>query len=102
MGPRAPLKVCALQKSGRVIPFAQVLFGGGRLNASSAGVDAGENGFAMAMGGGIDLRFRSRFSIRIVQADYLLTRFRSVSGASTKRNNLRLSTGFVFHFGSRN
>ena len=92
----------SLQRSGRVIPFAQVLLGGGRLNASSAGVDGGENGFAMAMGGGIDLRFHSRFSIRLVQADYLLTRFRSVSGASATQNNLRLSTGFVFHFGSRN
>jgi hypothetical protein len=81
--------------------IAQGLVGGGRLNASSSGVKGGENGFAMALGGGVDLRFRSRFAIRMVEAEYLITRFPSVNGASATQNNLRLSAGFVFHFGRR-
>jgi len=67
----------------------------------ASGVKAGENGFAMTLGGGVDLRFRSRFAIRLIQAEYLLTRFPSVTGASATQNNLRLSTGVIFRFGSR-
>ena len=38
----------SLRRHGRMVPFAQALVGAGRLNASSSGVKAGENSFAMA------------------------------------------------------
>jgi hypothetical protein len=95
-GPRV-----SFRKASRVTPFAQALFGGGRLTASASGVDAAENSFAMALGGGVDVHIHSRIAIRLVQADYLLTRFASVSGASATQNNLRVSAGIVFRFGSR-
>ena len=41
----------------------------------AGGISAGENGFSMAMGGGLDWPIRRRFSIRLIQAEYLLTRF---------------------------
>jgi hypothetical protein len=91
----------SLRKSNRFTPFAQALIGGGRLNASSGGIDAGENGFAMAAGGGIDMSFHSRWAIRLVQVDYLLTRFSRVDGSSGTQNDLRISTGLVFRFGVR-
>lgn len=91
----------AVRKYGRLVPFAQVLLGGGRLNASSGGVDAGENGFAMAVGGGLDLRLRSRFAVRVIDADYLMTRFSSVTGAPATQNDFRISTGIVVRFGHR-
>ena len=90
----------SLRKSSHVTPFGQVLLGGGRLNASSGGVDAGENGFAMAAGGGVDIGFRSHMAIRLIQAEYLLTRFPSVNGVSAEQNDMRLSAGIVFRFGS--
>jgi Outer membrane protein beta-barrel domain len=89
------------RKVRRVTPFLQVLLGGGRLNASSSGTTAGENAFSMALGGGIDLPFRHRFSFRVIQAEYLLTRFDRVTGASATQNDVRLSTGLVFRFGSK-
>jgi len=95
-GPRV-----SLRKSSRVNPFAQVLLGGGHLNASSGGINAGENGFAMALGGGLDLPLGHSFSVRAIQADYLLTRFNNNNGASATQNNLRISAGLVFRFGSR-
>lgn len=95
-GPRV-----SLRKSSRVTPFAQALFGGGRLNASTSGVNAGENAFSMALGGGVDVSVGSHFAIRLVQADYLLTRFASVTGSSVTQNNARISAGLVFRFGSR-
>lgn len=84
-----------------VTPFAQALIGGGQLNASSNGIDAGENGFVMAAGGGLDVPFHRHFAIRLVQAEYLMTRFNSVSGASATQNNVRVSAGVVFRFGNR-
>jgi opacity protein-like surface antigen len=95
-GPRV-----SFRKSSRVAPFAQALLGGGRLTASASGVNAGENSFAMALGGGVDVRLNSRVAVRLIQADYLLTRFASASGASATQNNLRVSAGIVFRFGSR-
>jgi hypothetical protein len=89
------------RKLTRVTPFAQVLLGGGRLNASSGGLNAGENGFSMAIGGGLDLPLRRRFSVRLIQAEYLLTRFDSTSGASATQNDVRISAGLVFRFGSK-
>jgi hypothetical protein len=92
----------AFRKYSRFTPFVQVLLGSGRLKASSGGIDAGENGFAMAMGGGLDLSLRSRFAVRLLEADYLLTRFPNVSGSSATQNNVRISAGVLFRFGKRN
>ena len=91
----------SFQSFKRMTPFAQVLVGGGRLNASAGGVEAGENGFAMAMGGGLDVPFGRHFAFRLVQADYLLTRFDRVDGSSATQNDLRISTGLVFRFGGK-
>jgi hypothetical protein len=90
-----------LGQSSRITPFAQVLLGGGRLNASSGSVNAGENGFAMAVGGGLDVPVHRHFAVRIVQAEYLMTRFDRVTGASATQNNVRISAGVVIRFGSR-
>ena len=91
----------SLRKSSRFTPFAQALLGGGRLNASSSGIDAGENGFAMALGGGLDVSYSRHFAIRVAEVDYLMTRFDNVSGSAATQNNVRVSAGIVFRFGSR-
>jgi hypothetical protein len=83
--------------SGRVTPFAQSLFGG--LHARREGENGGlsevetANGFAMALGGGVDVKLSKRFALRVIQADYLLFR---VDGETT--NNVRLSAGVVIRF----
>ena len=48
------------------------------------------------MFGGLDLRVNPRFSIRLVEADYLLTTFDN--GSNNHQNNLRVSAGVVIHF----
>jgi hypothetical protein len=65
------------------------------------GVKAGENGFAMAIGGGLDVPFHRHFALRVVQADYLLTRFDSVTGSPAKQNSARISAGVVIRFGGQ-
>jgi hypothetical protein len=96
IGPRI-----TMSESRRISPFAQILLGGGRLNASVSGIEAGENGFAMAIGGGLDVPFHHHFALRVVQADYLLTRFARVTGSPTKQNSVRISAGVVIRFGGQ-
>jgi opacity protein-like surface antigen len=81
----------------RVAPFAQVLLGGARVSASSAEISAGENAFSMSVGGGLDLTLHRRFSLRLIEADYLLTRFPNLNTNSATENHLRISAGIVFH-----
>ena len=50
-----------------------------------------DNAFATALGGGYDWKASDAISIRLFQADYLITRF-----SSTTQNNIRLSFGLTF------
>ena len=86
-------------------PFAHALFGASRVNAratrsgsqvtaSSASNDL--TGFAMALGGGLDINASDRFFFRLIQADYFLIRADKV-----KHEGLRISAGILFRFGKR-
>jgi hypothetical protein len=48
---------------------------------------------SMVLGGGVDVAVHRNLAVRLIQADYFLTRF---GGAS--QNNARISTGLVFRF----
>jgi len=82
-------------------PYVQGLLGGGRLNSSAGGIQAGENGLVGAFGGGWDLPLTHQIDIRVIQADYLMTRFARADGSSATQNNVRLSFGIVFRFAER-
>jgi opacity protein-like surface antigen len=86
------------RKHERLTPFAQVLFGGAHGSASFLGASSSSNVFAMTAGGGLDAKLSNHFSARLVQAEYFLTRFQEATTGSSSQNNLRLSTGIVFHF----
>jgi hypothetical protein len=54
----------------------------------------------MTAGGGIDLNIHRHIAIRIVQGEYLMTRFADLStGNRDTQNDIRLSSGLVFGFG---
>jgi opacity protein-like surface antigen len=82
----------------RITPFGQVLFGVGHANSSAFKTTNSDNAFAMSVGGGVDYKLFDHFSIRPVQADYLMTRFGVGTTGTQTQNNVRLSTGFVFRF----
>jgi Outer membrane protein beta-barrel domain len=98
-GPRLPLRRSSGE--GRFAPFVQVLVGGGRLNANANGISAGENSVAVAAGGGLDFSARGHLSVRLVEAEYLLTRFPHPDGTSATQNNVRISAGIVLRFGNK-
>jgi outer membrane immunogenic protein len=92
-GPRYSFNV-----TRRVVPFAQVLFGGAHISGGLPGDDlvGSSNAFAMTAGGGLDIALSPHFAIRAAQADYFMTRFRN--GINDRQNNLRLSAGIVVRF----
>ena len=73
----------------KVSPFAHVLLGGAHFSAGGIG----DTAFSMAIGGGMDYQVNDRFSWRIIQGDYLMTRF-----FGDTQNNGRLSTGIIYRF----
>ncbi len=89
-------------------PFAEILFGGAHTNTytnlikvTGSTVNPNNNAFAMAVGGGFDIRVSHTISIRPFQMDYLLTRFGTslLPGGNHNQNNFRYSAGVNFTFG---
>jgi hypothetical protein len=72
-----------------VQPFVHALFGGFTLSDG-----ASTSGFAMYLGGGLDIGLRKGIGIRLIQADWLSTRDSGV----TFNKNVRASAGIVLKF----
>jgi hypothetical protein len=101
----------------RMTPFVHALFGIARAHREGGSGEPArtENAFSTAIGGGLDVKAGEAVAIRLVQADYFLTRFDEASGIvciqsnilpcpSTRtgtQHNFRFSTGVVFRFGGR-
>jgi opacity protein-like surface antigen len=88
----------------KISPFAHVLMGGARLNSTTRitsvvppgpprSFSSSNFAFSLALGGGVDYKFGSRWAWR-VQTDYLQWGF-----FNGTQDNFRVSTGLVFHFG---
>jgi hypothetical protein len=84
--------VVSYRKSDKLTPFAHVLLGDTRITVS--GLSGSTNAFTTAFGGGFDTKLRDHISWRIIQADWMLTRF----AGATQSKNARISTGIIFHF----
>jgi peptidoglycan-associated lipoprotein len=82
-------------------PFGQALIGfahssGTLVQGQNPGAANAAAAFAANLGGGIDVHATPRFSLRLVEADYLLTAFDN--GTNDHQNNIRISAGLVVHF----
>lgn len=72
---------------GKWNPFGQVLLGGQHVGSNVGSA----NSFAMTLGGGMDYQYNDRFSLRLIQVEYLYTHF----GGATQ-NNARIEAGLVY------
>jgi opacity protein-like surface antigen len=87
------------RKYRRISPFGHVLVGAARSGSDVFATSNSHTAFATAFGVGVDWNVRDRFSIRPLQFDYLLTHLPEIAnGNNQTQNNLRVSTGIVFHF----
>lgn len=96
---------------GRVTPFVQSLYGGthltgqtceeesvrvhpqGTTGGGSSCSSGSANSFSLTVGGGLDWDATRHIGVRLVQAEYYMTRF-----GNETQNNLRLSAGVTFRF----
>jgi opacity protein-like surface antigen len=93
------------RNNSRVAPFARALFGVAntqakititRLNSSDT---LSSTDFAMALGGGLDVRVNNRIDLRVFQADYnpiFLRRGNELGFGKSRADNVRFSFGLVF------
>lgn len=93
------------RKKERITPFAHALFGVSRRHAETEVIvdgagrtffEGNNTSFAAALGGGLDVELSKYIALRVVQAEYMLTRSFGSNG-----NNARVSTGIVFRFGKK-
>jgi hypothetical protein len=90
----------------KLVPFTHVLFGINReaantssLSLSGSGLryyDQNEISFALAAGGGLDVKIGKNMAVRAFQADYLLNHRNDNS-----HHNIRASAGLVFYWSGK-
>ena len=85
-----------LRRTHRPQPFAQLLVGAGHAGGGVAGIGDASYGFAVRLGGGIDVPVSSHFAVRVIQIDYYLTHF--ANAVNDHQNNLLVGAGIVFHW----
>jgi hypothetical protein len=113
----------SVSRKSKIDPYVHFLFGGDRLTYSGTPssvvcnpttsncttfLGSSQANFAMAIGGGLNIKMGKHLELRPVQLDYLLTRFETINVANPSsptqnrnQNNLRYSAGLMFNFGAR-
>ena len=82
------------RRSEAFTPFAHVLLGAARGNwKSPASVAGEETTLGLAAGGGLDTRVAEHINLRLIQAEWVRTRF-----GSSSQNAFRIATGAMFSF----
>ncbi len=109
----------SMSRSRRVVPYFHVLFGGIHFTTSlpvtvvaaptsttptTTRIGASQDAFAMAAGGGLDIKLNHHLMFRPIQLDYVLTRLQDFGQSGTpsqnrNQNNLRYAAGLIFTFG---
>src|SRR6185369_4714071 len=109
----------SMSRSRTIIPYFHTLFGGMHLTTSlpvtvaptptspvgtTTRIAASQDAFAMALGGGLDIKLSHHFMLRPIQLDYLVSRledFGQSGQPSQNRNqhNPRYAGGIMFTFG---
>lgn len=88
------------RRGRHVTPFAHALFGAAHNDARAreAGLDLHftDNSFALALGGGLDVRLSRRVAVRAFQLDYLRTSF-----FGETQHKGRITFGLVLRLGSK-
>ena len=90
----------SLRRNKRVTPFAHALFGAAHVRSEATELGQAfsfsDTSFGMALGGGLDVSVNDNIAIRVVQVDYLRTRF-----FDQTQNEGRIVAGVVFRFGKK-
>ncbi len=88
--------VVSYRRNPKLVPFGHLLLGAFRGSADYLNISKPEYEFGVYAGGGLDVKLGENLSLRVIQADYLMTRF-----SNTRQDNMRISAGLVFRFGHK-
>jgi opacity protein-like surface antigen len=109
-GPRLTIR-----SGSRFEPFGELNFGGMRISlsckssaanclAAAGGGTYTKNAFAMTVGGGFQIKMSKKISLRLIQAEYLYTRFGNncalavCNNNNNNQNSFRLKSGIVINW----
>ena len=95
------------RKIEKITPFAHALFGVSRTHteiesrSTSFESFSSDNNtrFAMAIGGGLDVKLSKSLALRVIQADYVYKSLGFTRGLFDTHHNFRAGVGLVFRFG---
>ena len=91
-----------LRRFDHFVPFAEFLVGGMHGGPQVTGND-GQNTFALAAGGGVDMILHKNLAWRVAELDYFNSNFSGqFLGATARQNSFRAGTGVVWRFGIPN
>ena len=86
--------VVSLRRNENFTPFAHFLACGFHSSAAMSGLSVGGGGFAMMLGGGVDVKVTQRVAVRAIQFDWLSLH----ANGGSDNNNARISTGLLFRY----
>ena len=93
--------------TSRFEPYAELLVGGAHSNfyagacnlVACASTNPSNNAFALAFGGGIDIPLSEHVAFKLVNGDFVLTRFgNNFTNGHQNQSNFRFQTGIQFRF----
>jgi len=84
-------------RADKMTPFVHGLMGGARMGA---GEGLSVNGFSMGFGGGLDYTANEKVNIRLIQFDWMPTRFSEGGVSAWMNNSIRFGFGIVLKAGS--
>ncbi|MFY9555727.1 MAG: outer membrane beta-barrel protein [Blastocatellia bacterium] len=92
-------------RSEAVTTFAHILFGGThqheRVSSLTDHFTTHANAFVVAVGGGVDVNVTPHFGVRVIQAEYALTKFNRAVSGNAIQHNARVGIGVVFRLADR-
>lgn len=88
--------VFSYRKHPGIVPFGHVMVGAERGGSFFLNISQPETRLAILAGGGVDIKIRPNVSLRIIQVDYVESRF-----SNARQDNLRISGGLVFNLGRK-
>ena len=88
--------VFSYRKNKTIVPFAHAMLGAVRGGPEYLDISKPEERFGVYTGGGLDVKVTPHVALRVIQADYLMTRF-----SNARQDNIRLSAGIILLFGQK-
>jgi hypothetical protein len=88
--------VFSYRKNKTIVPFGHAMLGAVRGGPEYLGISKPEERFGVYTGGGLDVKVTPHVALRVIQADYLMTRF-----SNARQDNIRLSAGIILLFGHK-